>query len=66
MIGGSNPDWAFIGTGAGLIAVAVPLGINAKRRTKQAAMLHNDALNRPTSSLHFSPMGNGISLQLQF
>ena len=66
IIRGDQPEWAFLGTGAGLIAVGIPLSISSKKRSKRAAELHNDSLNQPTNSWNFKLTPTGLGLQLHF
>ena len=69
--GGGNPNWALAGIGAGLVAVAIPISLNANKKSKQAVDLYNSSSGAATlysdkPELSIVANGTGFGLSVNF
>lgn len=69
-LGGGDPNWAFAGIGAGVIAVSLPISASYRKKAKGAINSYNRGLRktsfRAPQELKFSMTGNGVGLMWQF
>jgi len=66
-IGGGEPEWALLGVGAGITAIAIPIMSSAKKKMTEAVTIYNDGLESTSSiRLDFKVTGNGVGLVFKF
>lgn len=69
-ISGQQPQWAFSGVGAGLIAISIPISASANKKIKKAVTEFNTVQKQPSLGnqweLKFQSTPQGIGLALQF
>lgn len=69
-IGGGEPIWEVALIGAGVVAVAIPIGSAANKDFKRAIEVYNEDLPAASShrkgQLHFSVSGHGLGIGWRF
>jgi hypothetical protein len=72
MLYGGEPQWVMAGIGAGLIAIAIPIGNEFNKRALNAVDIYNSNLKKKSSSvfdeaeLRLAATANGVGLVLKF
>jgi len=69
-LGGGEPNWLLAGIGAGLVLVAIPIGLHSTRQSRQAVDIFNSGLQTSSfwdeNELRFTVTPNGIGFTLRF
>lgn len=69
-IGGGDPMWVLAIAGAGVIAVAIPIGISAGKDIRKGIDIYNESLQTsafvPNPVLQFGGQRHGVGLSLKF
>lgn len=67
-IAGSDPNWTMVAVGVGLVAISIPISINATKHAREGVRLYNDGLSRQQSRLNVDVglMGAGVGLAIRF
>ena len=70
-IGGGDANWVLAGVGAGLIAIAIPISMNANKKANEAVDIYNASLNTTSYQevkTEFNIIGNaqGVGLSIRF
>lgn len=69
-LGGGDPLWVLAIAGAGVIAVAIPIGISAGKDIRKGMDVYNENLNTsafvPNPVLQFGGQRHGVGLSLKF
>ena len=68
-IGGGEPQWALAGVGLGLVAIAIPLEITAKKQTLKAIKIYNEGIKLDPEkeiTLKAGIYNDGIGICLKF
>ena len=69
MIGGGQPNWTMAGIGCGLIAIAIPIAIDADKKLIKAAQAYNQAKVvslRDNYELKLGLSQNGLGIAIRF
>jgi len=68
-LGGGDPEWALLGAGVGLVAVAIPIESKANRNLEEAVNIYNnniglkmDKYHSPITTLSVSPTNFGLKV----
>ncbi|HLN52952.1 MAG TPA: hypothetical protein VK212_04540 [Lentimicrobium sp.] len=68
-IGGGKPQWAIAGAGVGLIAIAIPFAVTAKKQTIRAIRIYNAGIKinaEKDITLKAGIYNDGIGFALKF
>ncbi len=68
-MGGGDPEWAIAGVGAGILAIAIPFAVTAKKQTIRAIRLYNEGIKvgrEKEMTLKAGIYNDGIGICLKF
>lgn len=65
-IGGGEPEWAMLGAGVGIVAIAIPIESGAKKKMKKAVDLISESPSSGSASLKFQFSGGAVGLAFNF